>query len=422
MENEESTITLLVRQTNGSVIEHKVSSLAATVDELKEALSQTTHIPKERIRLMFESQILKDSQTIGHYGIGNNSTLRLVRLAGSQDTCPRNVNGITSLDAAASSSSDILSSQARQMFMPNPELAQTIMMANPQMREVMENNPELRQMMSNPEIMQQSINAAQNPRLMQEVQRNNDRVLSNLEAAPGGYAHIRRMYNNIQKPLARVADSGFRFSLDELNRRRAKSMGVTRPDASKVNTTPLANPWARRTSRSGGRPGFDSRNPLAMVDQVSRNADRLARLNISAGQPASPHSSLSPADDPLSLVQLQRQLSGLSPLAPATHRPLESSSSSAAAARPSEYPTSPREMSAMSVVNPAFENGSRDPPAQSSATLGESTRLQYLERYREELERLEEMGFEDREKNLRALIECNGNLSEALSLIAGEDD
>ncbi|KAJ2845684.1 hypothetical protein IWW36_004683 [Coemansia brasiliensis] len=399
MENEESTITLLVRQTNGSVTEHQVSSLRITVGELKESLSQTTEIPKERIRLMFESQILKDSQTIEHYGIGNNSILRLVRLAGGQDTHPRN------------------------MFMPNPELAQTIMMANPQMREVMENNPELRQMMSNPEIMQQSINAAQNPRLMQEVQRNNDRVLSNLESAPGGYAHIRRMYNNIQKPLARVADNSFRFSLDELNRRRAKSMGVTRPDASKVNTTPLANPWARRTSRSNGRPGFDSRNPLAMVDQVSRNADRLARLNISAGQSASSQSSLSPTDDPLSLVQLQRQLSGLSPLAPATHQPLEDSGNTAAATtRSTQYPSSPREMSAMSVVNPAFERSSHDPSTQPSATLTESKRSQYLEQYHEELERLEEMGFEDREKNLRALIECNGNLSEALTLIAGEEE
>ncbi|KAJ2001055.1 hypothetical protein GGI04_003887, partial [Coemansia thaxteri] len=107
-------------------------------------------------------------------------------------------------------------------------------MANPQMREALENNPELRRLMSDPEVMQQSFNAVQNPRLLQEVQRNNDRVLSNLESAPGGYAHIRRMYHSVQEPLARAAaDDSMRMPLDELNRRRARMLGVVKPDPSR---------------------------------------------------------------------------------------------------------------------------------------------------------------------------------------------
>ncbi|KAJ2376554.1 hypothetical protein IW150_001910 [Coemansia sp. RSA 2607] len=158
------------------------------------------------------------------------------------------------------------------------------MMANPQMREAMENNPELRNLMRDPQIMQQSLDAVQNPQLMQEVQRNNDRVLSNLESAPGGYAHIRRMYHSIQEPLSRVAEDSTRMPLDELNQRRARMLGVTKPDTSKVNTTPLPNPWARNRQRSSTRPSADTRNPFGMFDQVSRNADRLARLDISTNQ------------------------------------------------------------------------------------------------------------------------------------------
>ncbi|KAJ2120841.1 hypothetical protein IW147_004781 [Coemansia sp. RSA 720] len=432
MDGTEHTITLLVRQTNGTTIEHSVASLAISISELKASLSQCTGIPKERIRLMFENRILDDEKTIEHYdmtpaqvlrlsSIDNNSVLRLVQLAGNHATHPRNVSGINSVNSAPRMSpAETMGNQARQMFLSNPQLAQNMMMANPQMREAMENNPELRQMMNDPEIMQQSLNAAQNPRLMQEVQRNNDRVLSNLETSPGGFAHIRRMYHNIQEPLAQAAESSTRYSLDELNRRRAKVMGVTKPDKSRVNTTPLPNPWARRPSQLAGRPGFDVRNPLAMVDQVSRNTDRLARLNLSASQSTSPRRSQLSGDDPLSLMQLQRQLGTLPSLVSAAHEP-QGNTGRAAAGGSSQSPTSPRAISAMSIVNPAYAHNS-SPQMQSPAMLSDSERSQFSERYRDELDQLEDMGFPDREKNLRALIACQGDLSEAVVRIAGSDN
>ncbi|KAJ2821524.1 hypothetical protein IWW50_004605 [Coemansia erecta] len=375
---------------------------------------------------MFDNRILDDEQTIEHYGgyfycIDNNSVLRLIQLAGSQAVHPRNVSGINNANAAAPMSpADAMGNQTRQMFLSNPQLAQTLMMANPQMREAMENNPELRQMMNDPEVMQQSLNAAQNPQLMQEVQRNNDRVLANLEAAPGGYAHIRRMYHNIQEPLAQAADSSTRFSLDELNRRRARVMGVTKPDKSKVNTSPLPNPWARRPPNPNGRPGFDARNPLAMVDQVSRNTDRLARLNLSASRSASPRRSQPSVDDPLSLMQLQQRMGALPSLVSAAHEPQNSASNAAASGESHRPPTSPRAMSAMSIINPAYAHGN-SPQTRPPTTAPDVERSRLSEQYRDELDQLEEMGFPDREKNLRALIECQGDMSEAVVRIAGND-
>ncbi|KAJ1999988.1 hypothetical protein H4R26_004824 [Coemansia thaxteri] len=363
--------TLRVRQTNGTIIEHSVASRALSVASLKQALSERTEIPVERMRLMLESTILADDNSLesyGKYNIHDGSVLRLVQLAGNHvQSHPQNVNGITSAPPAPPSSAQAMTNQARQLFLANPQLAQTFMMANPQMREALENNPELRRLMSDPEVMQQSFNAVQNPRLLQEVQRNNDRVLSNLESAPGGYAHIRRMYHSVQEPLARAAaDDSMRMPLDELNRRRARMLGVVKPDPSRVNTTPLPNPWSSARPRAGSRSSaFDSRNPFAMMDQVSRNADRLARLNISAASPpppqprASARQSAPPVSrDPLGLSQLQSQL---------------------------------------------------------------ISHLQ--ERFRDELDQLEEMGFGDKEKNLRALVVTDGDLSQALSIIADcEDD
>ncbi|KAJ2734516.1 hypothetical protein IW152_002294 [Coemansia sp. BCRC 34962] len=406
--------TLRVRQTNGTIIEHPVSSRALSIAELKQALSERTEIPVERMRLMLESTILADDQSLEAY---------------AHPPLPASV-----------------------LFLANPQLAQTIMMANPQMREALDNNPQLRSLMNDPEVMQQSFDAVQNPQLMQEVQRNNDRVLSNLESTPGGYAHIRRMYHSIQEPLARAAEDSTRMPLDELNRRRARMLGVVKPDASRVNTTPLPNPWSKTRSRAGSRASlFDSRNPFSMTEQVSRNADRLARLDISAASQPSPASH---ARDPLGLSHLQSQLSRLGALSAAYPPP---------SALPQQQPGSsgvqrsrsnsrmqpflyqqhrnqqqqqqqqqqqplPAQMSPMSMTSPAFPHSAYGglsiaaaaPPALSNLTGVELSLHQ--ERYRDELSQLEEMGFADKDKNLRALIVTDGDLSLALNIIADCDD
>ncbi|KAJ2690063.1 hypothetical protein IWW39_001029 [Coemansia spiralis] len=401
--------TLRVRQTNGTIIEHSVSSRSLSIAELKQALSERTEIPVERMRLMLESTILVDDQSLEAYDINDDSVLRL-------------------------------------LFLANPQLAQTIMMANPQMREALDNNPQLRSLMNDPEVMQQSFDAVQNPQLMQEVQRNNDRVLSNLESTPGGYAHIRRMYHSIQEPLARAAEDSTRMPLDELNRRRARMLGVVKPDASRVNTTPLPNPWSKTRSRAGSRASpFDSRNPFSMTEQVSRNADRLARLDISAASQPSPNQ----ARDPLGLSHLQSQLSRLGALSaaypsPSTLPQPQPGSSGVQRSRsnsrmqPFLYQQSrnqqqqqqplPTQMGSMPMSSPAFPHSvdgglsiaAAAPPALSNLSGVELSLHQ--ERYQDELSQLEEMGFADKDKNLRALIVTDGDLSLALNIIADCDD
>lgn len=41
--------------------------------------------------------------------------------------------------------------------------------------------------------------------MMQEMMRNQDRALSNLESIPGGYNALRRMYTDIQEPMLSAA-------------------------------------------------------------------------------------------------------------------------------------------------------------------------------------------------------------------------
>lgn len=54
-------------------------------------------------------------------------------------------------------------------------------------------------------LLPQTMELARNPAMMQEMMRNQDRALSNLESIPGGYNALRRMYTDIQEPMFSAA-------------------------------------------------------------------------------------------------------------------------------------------------------------------------------------------------------------------------
>lgn len=61
--------------------------------------------------------------------------------------------------------------------------------------------------------------------MMQEMMRNQDRALSNLESIPGGYNALRRMYTDIQEPMFSAAREQVRFIY--LNRKKKKKIWFT---------------------------------------------------------------------------------------------------------------------------------------------------------------------------------------------------
>ena len=99
----------------------------------------------------------------------------------------------------------------------NPEMIETMMRMNPQMQQIMDSNPEIRHMFNNPQLIRQALEMARNPSMMQvvnfshililwhfinqEMMRNQDRALSNLEALPGGMNALERLYRDVQEPM-----------------------------------------------------------------------------------------------------------------------------------------------------------------------------------------------------------------------------
>ncbi|XP_063803132.1 ubiquilin-4 [Pseudophryne corroboree] len=136
--------------------------------------------------------------------------------------------------------SQIMENPLVQNMMSNPDLMRQMIMANPQMQQLMERNPEISHMLNNPELMRQTMELARNPAMMQEMMRNQDRALSNLESIPGGYNALRRMYTDIQEPM-------FSAAREQFGSNPFSSAGGSEGSASQPlrteNREPLPNPW-----------------------------------------------------------------------------------------------------------------------------------------------------------------------------------
>ena len=76
-----------------------------------------------------------------------------------------------------------------------------MMESNPEMRALMDSNPELRNMLQDPEIMRQSMQMMRDPSAMQNMLRQQDMAMANIENMPGGFNALRRMYTVVQEPM-----------------------------------------------------------------------------------------------------------------------------------------------------------------------------------------------------------------------------
>nr|XP_046273800.1 ubiquilin-4 [Scatophagus argus] len=149
--------------------------------------------------------------------------------------------------------SQIMENPLVQNMMSNPDLMRQMIMANPQMQQLMERNPEISHMLNNPELMRQTMELARNPAMMQEMMRNQDRALSNLESIPGGYNALRRMYTDIQEPMFSAARE--QFGSNPFSALGGTSESGAQPSRTE-NREPLPNPWGPPNSsnppESGG--------------------------------------------------------------------------------------------------------------------------------------------------------------------------
>ncbi|NXL90074.1 UBQL1 protein, partial [Alectura lathami] len=268
----------------------------------KEEISKRFKSHIDQLVLIFAGKILKDQDTLNQHGIHDGVTVHLVikthnrpqdhpaeqtnatgstattSTSSSSTSQPASTNsnpfglgdlgglaGLTSLGLTTANFSELQSQMQRQLMsnpemmiqimenpfvqsmLSNPDLMRQLIMANPQMQQLIQRNPEISHMLNNPDIMRQTLELARNPAMMQEMMRNQDRALSNLESIPGGYNALRRMYTDIQEPMLNAAQEQFGGNPFASLVSNVPSGGDSQPSRTE-NRDPLPNPWAPQSN------------------------------------------------------------------------------------------------------------------------------------------------------------------------------
>lgn len=95
-----------------------------------------------------------------------------------------------------------------------------------------------------PQLLRQSMEAMQNPSLMREMISNTDRALSNIDAVPGGFNALRRVYQQIQEP---IWDAALGNDLQGRNSSTETAKHYDLQTDKKPSTEAIPNPWGKNS-------------------------------------------------------------------------------------------------------------------------------------------------------------------------------
>uniref|UniRef100_A0A8C6XWM2 Ubiquilin-1 n=1 Tax=Naja naja TaxID=35670 RepID=A0A8C6XWM2_NAJNA len=261
------------------------------VQEFKKLIADRFKTPPEQLSLIFAGEILNDQDTLVQHKIGDGSKVHLFiksqrKPSGSPGDRPAaptpfppinplllgfliGVTGMNVLDLNAQDVSDFVSEAQEQdttrqeliiEVMQHPfvqnlfgdtEQVRQMIMSVPQMQQLAEQNPEINHILNNSEFLREMIDVATSPAVMDEIIRNHDRALSNLESTPGGYSALQQLYNDIEVPMLNAVQAQFQGNSFPLSEAKPSPGGIS-PLSRTENREPLPNPWAPQPNSSGG--------------------------------------------------------------------------------------------------------------------------------------------------------------------------
>merc|ERR1712241_1557239 len=309
----------------------------AVIKDVKAKISvEFENTPVEQLCLIFSGKIMKDHDTLSTHNITDGMTVHLVIRKGNTDAsnqqpqqqqqqAPRGnpgqtpfglggIGGLPGMSNLGLGSANFMEMQQRmqegimsnpdfmrqimdspltQSLMSNPEIVRSLIQGNPQMRQLIERNPEIGHMLNNPDILRQTMEIARNPAMLQELMRNQDRAMSNLESLPGGQNALHRMYRDIQEPMLNAAQEQMGSNpFQALGGNNAgSSSGTTGQPSTGENAAPLPNPWggnaatttstASTTSSSSTTSGsslFTSPEMQSLLSQMTQNPQLMQNM------------------------------------------------------------------------------------------------------------------------------------------------
>ncbi|KAI8342118.1 hypothetical protein BC941DRAFT_415412 [Chlamydoabsidia padenii] len=466
------TITVKIRPSTGILFDVEFDP-DCTVFQLKEKVGdKMAGTSAKLLKLVYSGRILKDEDTCSSYKLANGHTLHVVKSktpsatatsspssssspaakttiattpppsstvpTGNNNATPttqssQTTNRATPFSSAASPFPGMgdgmpqMNPEAMRQMMDNPfmqgllnntDFVRSIIMSNPQMRTLVEENPEIGHAINNPDFLRQSIEMMRNPELMREAQRSNDRALSNIEALPGGFNHLRRMYSTIQDPLESATRPIDTLS-DEANERLARQLNVTSVQENTLNTQALPNPWAAPTNNNNNNNNANNTNSSST--NTSASANPFAALMGGSGSGSTPFAfpfmgppnPINPtsSDSSPSATGDQQQRSG-------SNLPFWADPNLAAQLQQSmmmgqQSNNGFSDMPFMPNFWGGLNNNNNNSTTSDSTTPVESPEI----RFQAQLDQLEDMGFFEKQANIRALLATGGNIEAAVEYL-----
>nr|XP_032661611.1 ubiquilin-1-like [Chelonoidis abingdonii] len=499
---------------------------SSTIWAFKEEVAKRFKAPSDLLVLIFAGKILKDQDTLSQHGVRSGFSIHLVirsqkraqdhpaeltnaatppmpsansSTSNLSDLDLNTINsnpfllgflvGVTGMSVlgldptevsdlmseaseADSSIQDLMSEVAQnplvQNILTNTDLVQDILLSNPQMQQLADQNPEINHILRNPDFIREMIEVSSSPAMLQEIIRNHDRALSNLESIPGGYNALQQLYSEIEEPMMNAVQDQFGSNPSASLENNPPLGGASLP-ARIENRDPLPNPWAARTNRAGdivnnhsnctshstgqnfivlnfgpgAGPGFANTGGIqSMVQQLTRNPEFMQNMESVLSNPNGPAQMLLNnthlSNDGCSRPQDER-----------THQvPPELESAEIA-----PLLTSPRAMQALLQIQLGLQTlsaevpdfilglGDRDvelelesmegsvPSSESEEDVSLASDKDETEgqecvdqqrpdvRFERQMEQLRTMGFQDQEANLQALIDTEGEINAAIEML-----
>ncbi|NXJ01452.1 UBQL1 protein, partial [Psophia crepitans] len=491
---------------------------SSTIQEFKEEVAKRFKTLPDLLVLIFAGKVLKDQDTLNQHGVHSGVSIHVVIRSqgrpqdgladqGRETTLMRPPNldlntinnnafllgfllGVTGVHLLGLDSTDLLdlassiqeqdvcvrsllSQRVQGIFEQNildkADLVRDLIMSNPQIQQLAEENPEICQILTNPHTIREILEAFSSPAIMQEMIRNHDVAMSNLENIPGGYRALEQLYREVQEPIldavqAQLGNNPF-ASLDS----NPPPSGARLP-AHTENRRPLPNPWAPQSSGvSGNADGYDGQSPSSsagssftllgvgpaagavvpnsgevqrMVQQLTENPELMHNLERALTNPNSPAQTL--------LNSAHISSDGNSPPQDQRAQQLPPEMENAEI---SSLLRNPRALQALLQVHLGLQTLSTEVP-DFILSLGDSHMELDLEsmddstesseseddavlvsdedetegqtemdeeapqtRFKRQMEQLSALGFQDQSANLQALIDTEGDISAAVEML-----
>jgi len=166
---------------------------------------------------------------------------------------------------------------------------------NPQMRALMDSNPELRNALQDPEFMRRQMEMMRDPSAMQNMMRNQDLAMSQIENMPGGFNALRSMYENVQEPMmdAMTGNNTNRDNSSGNNTANSSNSGAGATNQAMPN--PWGSPASTTQSSNPSASGATASNPFAAMMGSMNNMN----MNSPSGMGGNPWAAMgNPATQP----------------------------------------------------------------------------------------------------------------------------